>query len=99
MTWFVVFPQPASLGKPVDSALADDRACAMCLTGRVSRVSSTGFALALAALLSACSGKEAPEANPTVSVQVATVKRATVERKVTGDAVLYPFDQSAITPK
>jgi multidrug efflux pump subunit AcrA (membrane-fusion protein) len=57
------------------------------------------LALVFAVLLSACGGKEALEPNPTVSVQVATVKRATVERKVTGDAVLYPFDQSAITPK
>jgi HlyD family secretion protein len=49
--------------------------------------------------LLACGGKEAPEANPTVSVQVATVARAKLERKVTAEAVLYPFDQAAIVPK
>jgi HlyD family secretion protein len=61
-------------------------------------VRSTGLIL-LAASLLACGGKEAPEANPIVSVQVATVSRAKLERKVTGQAVLYPFDQAAIVPK
>ena len=59
---------------------------------------SIGIILLVLSLL-ACGGKEAPEANPTVSVQVATVARAKIERKVTGEAVLYPFDQAAIVPK
>jgi HlyD family secretion protein len=71
----------------------------MCSTHRVSAVTSTGFALLLAVCLSACGGREAPETQPTVSVQVATVTRARVERKVTAEAVLYPLDQSAIVPK
>lgn len=50
-------------------------------------------------LLSACGGKEAPETKPEVSVQLATVTRATIERKVTGEAVVYPRDQAAIVPK
>jgi multidrug efflux pump subunit AcrA (membrane-fusion protein) len=49
--------------------------------------------------LLACGGKEVPEANPTVSVQVATVSRGRLEHKVRGEAVLYPFDQAAIVPK
>jgi HlyD family secretion protein len=61
-------------------------------------VTSTGIALVVISLL-ACGGKEAPEANPTVSVQVATVARAKLQRKVTAEAVLYPFDQAAIVPK
>jgi HlyD family secretion protein len=55
--------------------------------------------LLLVMSLLGCGGREAPEANPTVSVQVATVARARLERKVTGEAVLYPFDQAAIVPK
>jgi HlyD family secretion protein len=61
-------------------------------------VRSTGISLLVLSLL-ACGGKEAPEANPTVSVQVATVTRAKLELKVTAEAVLYPFDQAAIVPK
>ena len=76
-----------------------DRTRAMCSAHRVSTVTSTGFALVLAVCLAACGGKEAPETRPTVSVQVVTVAHAAIERKVTGDAVLYPFDQSAIVPK
>ncbi len=66
--------------------------------GRDFFVRSTGISLLVVSLL-ACGGKEAPQANPTVSVQVATVARAKLQRKVTAEAVLYPFDQAAIVPK
>ncbi|HEY6293748.1 MAG TPA: efflux RND transporter periplasmic adaptor subunit [Terriglobia bacterium] len=46
-----------------------------------------------------CSGKEATEAAPTMTVQVAAAERATIERKITADAVLYPVHQAAIVPK
>jgi HlyD family secretion protein len=59
---------------------------------------STGTTILVLFLL-ACGGKEGQEANPTVSVQVATVARAKLEHKVTGEAVLYPFDQATIAPK
>ena len=59
---------------------------------------STAIGLLVMSLL-ACGDKEAPEANPTVSVQVATVAHAKLERKVTSEAVLYPIDQAAIVPK
>src|SRR6202022_248575 len=38
-------------------------------------------------------------AEPTVSVQVVPVKKATIEQTVTSEAVLYPLAQSAIVPK
>ncbi len=54
-----------------------------------------GFSLALAG----CTKKEAPEAEPIIPVQVAEVQRATVERSVTAEAILFPFTQSAVMPK
>ncbi len=47
---------------------------------------------------SACS-QEQSSVEPVVSVQVAPVRRTTIERVVTSEAVLYPIDQAAITPK
>jgi HlyD family secretion protein len=45
----------------------------------------------------ACS-KEKPE-EPTVSVQVVAIKKATIEQTVTSEAILFPLAQSAIVPK
>jgi HlyD family secretion protein len=44
-----------------------------------------------------CSSEKPAE--PTVSVQVVSVKKATIEQTVTSEAVLYPLAQSAIVPK
>ena len=44
-----------------------------------------------------CSSQKPEE--PTVSVQVAPVKKAIIEQRVTSDAVLFPLAQSAIVPK
>src|ERR1700687_302215 len=44
-----------------------------------------------------CSSEKPVE--PTVSVQVVPVKKATIEQTVTSEAVLYPLAQSAIVPK
>jgi HlyD family secretion protein len=49
--------------------------------------------------LTGCSSKEAAEPAPTMTVQVATATRASIERQVTADAVLYPLHQAAIVPK
>lgn len=49
-------------------------------------------------LLSSCS-KEQPEPQPVVTVQVATVKRQSLEQVVTAEAVLFPKNEAAITPK
>ena len=48
-------------------------------------------------LLPACSGKKPEE--PTVSVQVVPVKKATLEQTVKSEAILFPLAQSAIVPK
>ena len=53
-------------------------------------------------LLSACSRKstvEAPESEPVVTVEIAVTQSATIERKITSDAVLFPLRQAAIVPK
>jgi RND family efflux transporter MFP subunit len=55
-------------------------------------------ALAVVALLSACSKKEA-EVEPLVTVQAAAVKRAPLEQIISSEAVLAPVQQSAVTPK
>src|ERR1019366_7940319 len=44
-----------------------------------------------------CSAAKPEE--PTVSVQVAPVKKATIEQTVTSGAILFPLAQSAIVPK
>ena len=49
-------------------------------------------------LLSSCS-KEQPEPQPVVMVQVATVKRQSLQQVVTAEAVLFPKNEAAITPK
>ena len=61
------------------------------------------FIFSLAAIITVtasglgCSSKKPEE--PTVSVQVVPVKKATIEQTVTSEAVLYPLAQSAIVPK
>jgi HlyD family secretion protein len=60
------------------------------------------FLLAAAALtifLGACSSKEAPEAAPVVSVQVATAANQAIAQTVSADAILFPRDQAAIVPQ
>jgi HlyD family secretion protein len=49
-------------------------------------------------LLSACS-KEAAPPEPVVPVQVAAVEKTTLNHTVVAQAVLFPLEQSAITPK
>src|ERR1041385_6134606 len=55
---------------------------------------------ALAALLvsSACSKKEETP-QPVVTVQTASVVRGSIQQIITAQAILYPRDQAAITPK
>ncbi len=55
-----------------------------------------GLAAALA--LSACSQREAPTA-PAVSVQVVTVHPQPIERLVSSEGVLYPYNQAILIPK
>jgi HlyD family secretion protein len=58
--------------------------------------------LALAASLIAlagCSSKQEKEADPIVPVQVTAAKQDSIRRIITSDAVLYPQNQAAVTPK
>ncbi len=48
--------------------------------------------------LAACSKKEA-EPQPVVTVQTAPAERSTIQQIVTAQAILFPRDQAAITPK
>ncbi|HVA93993.1 MAG TPA: efflux RND transporter periplasmic adaptor subunit, partial [Candidatus Dormibacteraeota bacterium] len=57
-----------------------------------------GFVVA-GLLLSGCAAKEAPEATPVATVQVATAEKEPIQLKISSDAVLYPREQSAIVPK
>jgi HlyD family secretion protein len=58
-----------------------------------------GLVLASILLWPACGKKEAPEAAPVVTVQVAAAESEKIERKVVADAVVYPLKQAAIVPK
>ncbi|HEV2234694.1 MAG TPA: efflux RND transporter periplasmic adaptor subunit [Terriglobia bacterium] len=54
---------------------------------------------ALCVALAGCSKKAAPEAAPTVRVQVAIAEKTSIQHKVSGDAVLYPLNQASMVPK
>lgn len=62
---------------------------------------ANAISLATAMLLlfcAACSKKETPE-QPVVSVQAASVRQGEIQHVISADAVLYPIQQAAITPK
>jgi HlyD family secretion protein len=61
--------------------------------------SSILLAAIIAVIASAPGCSSEKPAEPTVSVQVVPVKKATIEQTVTSEAVLYPLAQSAIVPK
>ncbi|HLH08688.1 MAG TPA: efflux RND transporter periplasmic adaptor subunit [Terriglobales bacterium] len=67
---------------------------------RVRSLSSALMVSTLAAMLvfAACSGSE-KEKEPVVSVQVATVRQGEIQHVIQTDAVLFPVQQAAITPK
>ena len=58
------------------------------------------IALWLASLvgLTACS-KQAPEEQPLVAVQTAVAKQGPIQQIIRAEAILYPKNQAAITPK
>jgi HlyD family secretion protein len=60
-------------------------------------VASACALLAIVLCVSCSKKEEAPE--PVVTVQTAPVQRATIQQIVTSEAVLYPIQQAAITPK
>jgi HlyD family secretion protein len=57
------------------------------------------LALASALLLSTGCSKEPGEKEPTVAVQAVAAEKTTLQQTVTAQAVLFPLQQAAITPK
>jgi multidrug efflux pump subunit AcrA (membrane-fusion protein) len=51
------------------------------------------------AVLVACSKPKEAETEPVAPVQVAEVQRATIQRMVSADGILYPLDQASVMPK
>jgi HlyD family secretion protein len=68
-------------------------------TPRAGTLSQRFAPLLFAALvvLGGCSSEKKEE--PTVSVQVATVQRGALQQTITSEAVLFPLQQAALTPK
>lgn len=66
-----------------------------------SRLASTtvGFAAAFMIMTAVSCSKGEKEAEPVVTVQVAVAERGKIEQVITSDAILFPKDQAAITPK
>jgi len=62
------------------------------------RLHTVAVASMAALVLSGCS-KEQPEAQPVVAVQVASAKKVSLQQAVTAEAVLFPKNEAAITPK
>jgi HlyD family secretion protein len=65
------------------------------------RVLAANLAAALwgCTLLSGCAAKEAADAEPVVTVQVATAEDKTIQREISAEAILYPKEQAAIVPR
>ena len=60
------------------------------------RRGAAAAAVAAALFLAACGSKES---EPVVTVQAAAAKRTAIARVVTAEAVLFPLNQAALTPK
>src|SRR2546428_6873585 len=55
--------------------------------------------VATALIFSTGCSRDSADKEPVVSVQVAPVNKTTIQRTVTAEAILFPLQQSAITPK
>jgi HlyD family secretion protein len=55
--------------------------------------------LAVLAVLSGCSKQKEAETEPVAPVQVAAVRRDSIDRIVAADGILYPVDQASVVPK
>jgi multidrug efflux pump subunit AcrA (membrane-fusion protein) len=62
---------------------------------------TASFMLAACLVILAACGKSADQSEKTAAapVQIASAARASIQNIITADAVLYPFNQSTITPK
>ncbi|HUZ46168.1 MAG TPA: efflux RND transporter periplasmic adaptor subunit [Terriglobia bacterium] len=57
------------------------------------------LALGVSMVLAGCGGKQAPESEPLVTVQVVRVERSEIRQQVSTEAVLYPLHRATIVPK
>lgn len=57
------------------------------------------FTIAALAVLAACSKPKEAETETVAPVQVSEVKRDSIQRIVSADAILYPLDQASVMPK
>jgi HlyD family secretion protein len=64
-------------------------------------VAKAGLALLCVSgvILSGCAPKDTVQDAPSVTVQVAAAQDETINREITSDAILYPREQAAITPR
>ncbi len=60
---------------------------------------SFALVVALSALLLVSCSKKEEEPQPVVTVQTAPAERGTIQQVITAEAILFPRDQAAITPK
>jgi multidrug efflux pump subunit AcrA (membrane-fusion protein) len=63
------------------------------------RITRLGFAGGILALSLVGCSKEPKEKEPVVTVQVASVEKTGIQENVTAEAILFPIQQAAITPK
>jgi len=59
----------------------------------------TSLIVGLMAITTVCCSKGEKEAEPVVTVQASVAERGKIEQVITADAILFPKDQAAITPK
>ena len=92
-------PEKRTVGAPSSSLRSLERQRGGVRT-TLSRTYTCTISLAILPVLflSACS-KDSGEKEPAVPVQVVTVKKETIQRTVTAEAILFPLQQAAITPK
>jgi HlyD family secretion protein len=60
---------------------------------------ASGFFMAATLMVLAACSKQPAEKEPTVAVQVATAEKKTLHQTIAAQAILFPLQQAAITPK
>lgn len=66
---------------------------------RIARTCTLAWLVVTSALFFVGCSKKAEEPQPVVTVQTAPAERKTIQQVITADAILFPRDQAAITPK
>lgn len=89
---------PGESAEPFESPGAGPRRQTCGATARAWEVLWCAW-LALSLAVTGCSKKEEQEASPKVTVQVAAVEKASIQNKISADAVLYPLSQASLVPK